>query len=49
MKTRSIVSMALALAVMLGANALPARAAMVSLTFDDGLNGTFDFAYPVLS
>ncbi|MBF0481072.1 MAG: polysaccharide deacetylase family protein [Desulfovibrionaceae bacterium] len=26
-----------------------ARAAMVSLTFDDGLNGTYDFAYPVLS
>jgi peptidoglycan/xylan/chitin deacetylase (PgdA/CDA1 family) len=48
MKTRSIAFVALALGLMLSASAFPARAAMVSLTFDDGLNGTYDFAFPVL-
>jgi len=37
-----------AFGLMVLANAFPAGAAMVSLAFDDGLDGTYDFAYPIL-
>jgi len=47
--SRRIAFVVLAFCLALGAGAFPARAAMVSLTFDDGLNGTYDFAFPVLS
>lgn len=48
MKTKGIALALVALGLMVLAGASPARAAMVSLTFDDGLDGTYDFAYPIL-